>query len=49
LPAVHWNVSGEKASAPVTTPVSDTFKIAVRSAAGSGKTDFAVDLVGYLV
>jgi hypothetical protein len=29
--------------------VSDTRKIAVRSASGSGKTDFTVDLVGYLI
>lgn len=49
LSAVHWNRSGDKASGSVTTPLSDTLGIEVRSAHGSGKTDFTVDLVGYLV
>lgn len=47
--ALQWSRTGDRVSVPVTSAVSSTRTIGVRSATGSGATDFTVDLTGYLV
>jgi hypothetical protein len=49
VPAVQWGHAGDRASNSVTSMVSSTRKITIKSAAGSGDALVQVDLVGYLV
>jgi hypothetical protein len=46
---IQWGRTGDRLMSPVTCAVNGSRAIGVHSTAGSGKTDFIVDLTGYLV
>jgi hypothetical protein len=46
---IQWWAAGQRLSNSITSAVSGSRAIGVHSTAGSGKTDFIIDLTGYLV
>jgi hypothetical protein len=47
--AIEWARTGDRSTNTLTCDVSTSLQVAIRSAPGSGSTDFIIDLISYLV